>query len=97
VSVHPALRTCACGHVANHHLDKLGCQIAGCPCRRFDGQNVSREQHRATIEEANRRLRKAWAQRDRYRAALERIESHGAGVAVEIARDALAEKSRPEG
>lgn len=66
----PELRECACGHVANHHTGRHGCHVAGCPCRRFDGQNVSRERHAEVVREANRKLRKAWRERDEARAAL---------------------------
>lgn len=37
-----------------------------------------------------------YAERDRYRSALERIESHGAGYAVKIAREALAKTGKQE-
>lgn len=43
----------------------------------------------STRVEQNNNRRSCWAGRDRYKAALEEIVARGAGVAVEIARDAL--------
>lgn len=68
MAAHPALRVCECGHVANHHMDQTGCQIAGCPCRRFNGGSVSRERHNEVVREANRRIKKLVKERDELRA-----------------------------
>lgn len=65
------LRECACGHVANHHSRANGCHVAGCLCRAFDGQHVSRERHAEVIREANRRIARLRKERDEARAAIE--------------------------
>lgn len=64
------LSVCACGHVANHHGDRYGCAVSGCPCRRFDAQHISLERHNEVVREANRQIRNLMAERDELRAAL---------------------------
>jgi hypothetical protein len=65
-----ALSVCACGHVANHHGDAIGCHIAGCPCRRFDAGSVSLERHNEMVAKANRTIRKLMKERDELAARL---------------------------
>jgi predicted nucleic acid-binding Zn-ribbon protein len=71
------LRPCGkCGHVQNHHGGN-GCHVAGCLCRAFDFNSVSREEHNRMVREANSRIRQAWKERDEARAALARDSEEG--------------------